>query len=718
MTKFDARIKKAEKFLDPALQHGRRVYERYADKRDGSDLGQGIKRANLFYANVNTLKESLFNSLPKADVSRVHKGDVANDVARVGALIMQRGLDYEIQCAVDFKDAVRAAILDRLVPGTGQVWLRFEMETNEQGAPMAGSEQVFVDRVYWEDFLYGPARCWSAVPWVGRKLALTKAEIVERWGEGAMNEVAASKNNQSNLTPKEITDSTYCVYEIWDKKSRTVQWLSIGAKEPFEVKPDPYGLKDFFPCPEPLIANANTTAFLPVTDYHIAQDQYTQLDVLYARIALIITAIKVAGVYNAAAQDSIGRMLAGQENTLIPVENWAMFAEDGGADGGIAWYPVDRVAGVLQQLQAQYEAIKSILYEITGMSDIVRGSSNQYETAKAQGIKAQFASVRMNGYQRDVAEFVTGILNIMGEMMVQLYSDEKLVQIVGQLDPHDIEYVQPAVEMLRNDQLAQYNVSIQADSLVQADWALEKDQRMELMGYVSQYLQSMGPMLQASPDLAPLMLTMFKFTIAGYRGGAEVEGAIDKELDAIVAKQKEAQMNPQPPPPSPEEVKAQAEAQMQQQEFEFKMQMQQQEFEFKMQEAAMVAQREDTRMQQEAMVSQQESQNRMALEQQQAQLDAEVQQRKIEGEAALQAQKMAGIREQQELEYLHKERMYALDAEYKREEAMLKLDVAAETAASKIEEQGAGHECDMMMQMEQHEQDMEQSEEANESEED
>jgi len=696
MTKFDARIKKAEKFLDPALQHGRRVYERYADKRDGGAGGDtNIKRANIFYANVNTLKESLFNSLPKADVSRVHKGDTQNDVARVGSIIMQRGLNYEIQCAVDFKGAVRAAILDRLVPGTGQVWVRFEMETDEQGVPMEGSEQVFVDRVYWEDFIYGPARDWSSVPWVGRKLNLTKAEIVERWGEEAMTQVQASKNNQSSLTPKEITESTYLVYEIWDKKTRTVQWLSLGAEEPFEIKADPYGLKDFFPCPPPLIANANTTALLPVTDYHIAQDQYTQLDVLYARISLIITAIKVAGIYDASSPE-IGRMLSGAENMLIPVDNWAMLAEKG---NGIQWYPVEQVVTVLQQLQAQYEAVKGVLYEITGMSDIVRGSSNQYETAKAQGIKAQFASVRMNGYQRDVAEFVTGVLNIMGEMMVQLYSDTKLAQIVGQLDPHDQEYILPAVEMLRNDQLAQYNVSIQADSLVQADWALEKDQRMELMGYISQFLQSMVPMMQSSPQMAPLMLTMLKFTVAGYRGGAEVEGAIDKELENIIQQQADAAANPQPPQPTPEELKAQADAAAQEREFQFKMQ-----------ESQATAQREDEKMQQQAMLAQQESQQRMALEQQQAELDAEVERNKLAGEAALQAQAQQAKEQEQAMEYAHKQRMYALELEFKRELALLKLDEATETAAAKVEAQGAAHACDMMAQMEQQEMDEEASE--------
>ena len=682
---WDTRIQKAEKYMQPAWTHGQAVYGRYQDKRDGT-LGSdsNIKRANIFYANVNTLKESLFNSLPKADVSLVHKGD-SDDVGRVSALIMQRGLDYEIQCADDFKCAVRGAILDRLVPGIGQVWIRFEMETDEQGAPLAGTEQIFVDQVYWEDFLYEPARNWASVKWVGRKLDLTKAEIIERWGEDAMSKVQMTKGETTDLTPKQITENKYLVYEIWDKIKRKVHWVCKGADAPLESIDDPYQLKDFFPCPPPLIANCTTTAYLPVTDYHIAQDQYNQLDVLYARIGMIITAIKVAGLYDAQSTE-IGRMLEGQENKLIPVENWAMFVERGGAGGGIQWYPIEQVVTVLQQLQAQYEAVKATLQEISGMADIIRGSSNQYETAAAQTIKAQFASVRMNGYQRDVAEFVTGIINIMGEMMVQLYSDDKLQKIVGQLNPADLPFIQPALEVLRNDQLAMYKISVQADSLVQADWALEKGQRMELMGYVSQFLQSSVPAIQQNPNMAPLLLTMFKFTIAGYRGGAEIEGALNRELEQMAKQAQEAAAQPpQPPPPSPEEIKAQAEAAQMQQQMQIDMQ----------------------KAEQMSQLKQQEAQNDFALAQQQAGLDAENEQRKMQQDAALQAQKMEGERQYQDAELEYLQRKYDLELAFKEREMMMKLGLQKQAAELTQQTQIVTHIQDIGAAAQQHDQSLE-----------
>lgn len=631
MSVWGKRISKAEKFLEPAQTHGRKVYARYQDKRD--DVVLGIVKANLFYANVNTIKESLFNSLPKPDVSRLHKGE-ESPPARVAALILQRALHYEVNCMTAFEESVKAAILERLVPGIGQIWLRFDMA--DQTAQ--GTEQIIMETVYWEDFIYDPKRQWSQVNWVGRKLNLTKREVMERWGEGALTQLEMVKQ-RDNVTPKEINADKYCVYELWDKTTKEVVFWATGDVE-LERKPDPYQLKGFFPCPCPLIANPTTTALLPVTDYHIAQDQYNQLDVLYARIGLIIKAVKVAGVYDAQSTE-IGRMLEGQENKLVPVDNWAMYAERGGAKGMIDWYPVDTIVSVLETLLKTYESIKAMLFEITGMSDIIRGATNQYETAAAQQIKAQYASVRMNGYQRNVAEFVRGALRIMAEMVTQLYSDQKLAAIVGDLSPADMAVVPQAMQILRSDLLTQYKVDIEADSLTQADWALEKTQRADILQAISQFLQSAGPMIQQAPQMAPLMLALFKFTVGGFKGASEIEGQINQLFEQAI---QQAQQ-PQEPKPSPEELKAQAEM---------------------------------ARMQAEQQMEQQRFQADMALEQQKAQSAMQIEQAQAQADLAIKQAELA-----------FKERVYEMDLQMKQMEFDMKkrlaeLDFALKTATTQM----------------------------------
>lgn len=632
MSKWDKKIAKAEKFFEHSMTHGQNVYRRYKDDRSDDITFNGAKKVNIFYANVNTIKESLFNSLPKPDVSRLHKGDYEDDVARVASLILQRALSYEIHCAKSFDESVKAAILDRLVPGIGQVWLRYE-----------NPETIFIDVLYWEEFIYEPARCWDLVGWVGRIHNLTKEDFTKIYGKKAFEQASAAKDD-NNITPKEISAGKFRVYEIWSKKDKKVYHIVKGADEPIKTVPDPYQLKDFFPCPKPLIANPTTSAFLPVTDYHLAQDQYNELDILYARMSLIAQAVKVAGLYDAASTE-ISRMLEGQENKLIPVDNWAMFAERGGTKGMIDWYPIEQIVTVFQALQAQYEFVKATLYEVSGMSDIMRGATNQYETASAQEIKAQFASVRMNGYQRDVSHFVRDILNLMAQIMCKLYSDQKLQAICGSFTEADQQFLAPAVQLLRDDIMRKYKVDVEADSLTQSDWALEKGQRMELTGYISQFLTSALPAIQEIPQIAPLIVAMFKFTVAGFKGAAELEGILDQQMAALMAEHQ----NPQEKPPSPEEQKAAAEKE---------------------------------KMQMEAGIKQQESQQKMELEQQQAAADIEV------------AQQTAAIDAQmKQLELDHKRQMHAMEIQiktmeldFKRQELELKLQGQVAAGAIKTDQ--------------------------------
>lgn len=647
---WDARITKAEKYLKTWQEHAHKVYQRYEDKREGADSGGKIKKVNLFYANVNTLKESLFNSLPKADVQKIHKGNYNDNVSRVACMVTARVLDYETMCAPSFREAIDLSVLDRLVPGLGQAWCSFDVDTDKEGNPIPGTEKIHVDNVHWKDFIYEPAKRWSKVGWVGRALYYTKPDFVDKFGQEMFDLVGAPSTDRNDYDMQDVDKNKICVYEIWDKKTKKVMYRHKGTEQSLLEIDDPLKLAGFFPCPRPLIANVTTQNFLPVTDYHLCQDQYNQLDVLYARISLIIDALKVAGIYASDQSTAVGRMLQEGENKLIPVDNWAMLKEQGGLQGLIEWYPVQNVVQVLEKLQQQFEAIKGLLAEVSGMSDIVRGDSNQYETAKAQQIKAQFASVRMNGYQRDVAIFVRDIMRIMADIAFGLYSDQKLLEIIGDIDDPDEQYIPAVSQILRSDERSKYKIDIQADSLTQADWALEKGQKQELIQVLGQMLGQMMPMVQQMPQLAQLAVQMIKFSISGYKGASELEGWIDQQLDMM---QKEAQAkidNPQPPPPSPEEQKAQGEM---------------------------------AKLQAEAQISQQQAQQQAALEQQKMEFEQQRQQAELAHQAQMNAMEV---------------RMREMELQFKQKDAMMKVQTTAISNQQNLENTQAKNELALKQQ--------------------
>ena len=93
----------------------------------------------------------------------------------------------------------------------------------------------------------------------------------------------------------------------------------------------------------------------------------------------------------------------GFENKMIPVKNWAMFAQGGEKGSPIAWWPVEQVLEVLKGCVELRKQTIDDIYQITGISDIVRGTTEAEETAAAQGLKSQWGSLRLNVRQKELA---------------------------------------------------------------------------------------------------------------------------------------------------------------------------------------------------------------------------------------------------------------------------------------------------------------------------
>lgn len=615
-----ARLESFKKFSEKFHEQSCKIEQRYEDNRD-SDVASGVKKVNMFYSNVTIIKESLYNSLPKPTAERAHKGEFDNEVARVAATIVERGLSYEVSNAPNFDQAIKSAIVDRLVPGLGTVWVNFN------GAAGGSLEHLTVDVVYWKDFIYEPQRNWELVTWAGRKLHVSPEVARTKYGENAVPTDSAGKAIDSPESAMQA--DKVCIIQMWDKTTKKVIHMTEAGVVLNSVD-DPYKLKKFFPCPRPLIACPPTRKFLPMPDYYMAQDQYMQLDTLYTRIGLIIEAVRVAGVYDASAPE-ISKVLAKDaENKMIPVDNWAMFAEKGGIKGAVDWYPVETIATVLTHLINTFSFVKNQLFEVTGMADIIRGSSNQYETLGAQQIKAQFASVRMNGFQRDVAHFVRDVIRIMAELQVQLYSRDTLSKVCGILPEADQPYVDLALKLLQDDHLFGFNVDIEPDSMTQADWSLQQEQRMAYGQALSQFLVSALPVSQQAPELGPLLVQIIKFMSVGFKGSSELEGTLDQIMDGM------ANSPPKEPPKDPAAIKAEAEAQALQQKTEL-----------------------------EGQIKQQEGAAKLDLQRQEAEL------RRQEREAELEFQNLKNIQQLQ-----HEERMFELKQQHEAILAGIKADQA------------------------------------------
>lgn len=571
-------IKLAQKELDEWWRQGDECENRYLDNRDAVESPE--ERFNIYTSNVQIMQSALYNSIPKVEVGRTFK-DSSDDVARVAANILQRVLQQDLDSPrPDFDPAMRDAIQNRLVPGLGAAWCRLETTTQAiQGATNAPDEmgnvvqqeayeqvvdqQTRTEHVHFKDFLWSPCRTWEERRWIGRRVMMNRDKLVARFGEEIGRKIPLGGKKKSSddtnaVKPEELIFKQAEVFEIWDREKRCVYWVCPECDYLLDKRQDPLSITNFDPAPKPLFATTTTSRLVPTPDLVLWQDQYNALDIVNTRIGLLVDACKVVGVYDRSSE-GVQKLLKGNENTLIPVDNWAMFAEKGGIKGQIDWLPLDMVVAAMEQLRKAREDLKQQIYELTGIADIVRGATKASETLGAQELKAQFASVRIQSLQSSIVEFGTEILRIKGEIAARHYTPEILEKKANceNMDEADRPLVPAALQLLKNPGAFQWRISIQPDSMAQVDYSKEKQERIEFLGAVSTYMEKAVQALAATPQLIPLSITLLKFGISGFRVSKEIEGAIDKALKDM----EQAVQNPPPKPPDPAMIKAQADVQ-------------------------------------------------------------------------------------------------------------------------------------------------------------
>ncbi len=557
-TEFEAARKRVRSFH----RQGNKVNKRYLDERaGGNEIDANVNysksgnafRLNLFHTNISTMSAMLYGSTPKIEVSREYH-DPDDDVARVAGLLFKRILQSDIEASgEDLPTTLRAALQDRLLPGLGLARVRYEFRTNtttvlnpETLIPeiqdVLEFEDAPIDYVHWQDFLWGWSRTWSEIPWMGFRSFLTKKEATKRFGSKKANvleyknRLPTGNDKHDDESEKDQQDNVQkaAVWEFWHMDEKKVFWWSEGADLILDSEDDPLQLDGFWPIPRPMMANVTTTLLMPKADFVIAQDLYNEVDELQTRITIITKACKVVGVYDQSAGASVGRMLKeGVENDLIPVDNWAMFAEKGGLEGCIDWFPVREVAETLGLLRKILAETIQLLYEVTGMSDIIRGANtDQYTSDGTNQLKAKFASIRIQALQDEFARFAGDLEALKAEIISKHFSPESILkQSNAEFMPEaDKDKIQQAVELMKRPDI-KWRINIRPESIAMVDYAQLKQERTEYLVAMATFLQSAGTMAQQVPESMPILLEFMKFGMAGFKGADYMEGMLDQAID-------------------------------------------------------------------------------------------------------------------------------------------------------------------------------------------
>ena len=598
-------------------------------------------RFNILWSNVQTIQPAIFARLPRPDVSRRFRDN--DPIGRVASMMLERALEFELEHYGDYKSAMNNSVLDRLLGGRGVSWVRYEphFAADEPGEPEDGFEVTEdtdeaeteggmenesverieyeccpVDYVHWKDFGHTIARTWEEVTAVWRRVYMSRAALCERFGEELGYKIPLDTKPDDLKQSYKSDDSVYeaLIYEVWDKTTGKVLWISKSLGKILDERDDPLQLENFWPCPKPLYATLTTDSLEPIPDFVIYQDQARELDVLCDRIDGLINALKVRGVYDASASELQRLFSEGENNTMIPVHNWMAFAEKQGMKGAIDLVDLTPFASALISCYQAMEQVKGQIYELMGIADIQRGQTDPNETLGAQIIKSNNAAGRLKTQQHAVVDFATSLLCIKAQIICNHYTDETIIKISGamQLSDADKVHIPQALELLRDESSKNFRIEVTSDSMIYQDEQQEKQDRMAFLQAVGGFMQQAVPMVQQTPELAPMALEMLKFGVTAFKAGKQLEGIIDETADKLRISAQQSEGQPKPPPVEIQKAQMESQAKMQQ------MQMQAQ-----LEQQKMAAQMELEKAKQEYQA--QENQLKFQLEEQRNQMDMDMQ---------------------------------------------------------------------------------------------
>lgn len=591
-------IARYDKATEDWRNDGEQIVKLYLDEGNQGTV-KTTRHFPLLWANVETLKPAVYAKMPIVQCSRRHKD--RDPSGRIAAEILERCANTTFDL-YNIDEILRMVRDDRLLPGRGQAWVRYEPKL--EGEKLVG-ERVCVDYVHWQDFGHSLARTWSDVRMVWRRVYKTRDECEKRFGKEKANKLVY---NAKGPDDKEQDGYKACVYEIWDKAKGVTLWIAKEFHEIIEEGAPPLNFMGFFPCPEPCYATKTSKSLIPTPDYRYYRDQAKEINDLTQKIASLTDWLKLQGFVPAApaseganAVQNLVARITNPDTILVQVESWAAFSEKGGAGKIIDWLPVKEVALALREAITVRAQIIQDVFQITGISDIIRGQTDPNETLGAQELKAQTGSRRLKNTRDEIVRFSRDLARLVCEVIAEQFQPETLAAMSGfkylpPPEPNSIAlpnalpgqpgvpapqgaplappggappnmnapeqagvFTDEVVSILRDDQGRSFRIDIETDSTIQPDEDAEKQRRIEFLGAVGQFVNQTKEVAGTMPALMPVLGKALLFLVRGFRAGRELEDEIERGVEGMMAQIQQMQNQPKQ---DPETVKAQAKAEI------------------------------------------------------------------------------------------------------------------------------------------------------------
>ena len=536
----------AAKWLE-RIEHARKYFRFYQEKSDKVDReyanlerlanGRRDREMQLFWANLQTMNPAIYARPPVPVV--VPRFQDRRPVRRAASELLER------VCSTTFDltdiNSVMLAVRDSMSRNSrGVAWLRYDDKTGSKkrkGKPVsAASECVVIEFLNRRDFLHDPARQWCDVDWVARTAWLSRAEMRKRFGGDKAHRATyrPMEQNRHDIsvgpTSGEI-DEKAAVFEVWCKSENRVMWLTEGFPEFLDDGEPHLSIDGFFPTPRPAYATLQPDTLIPVPEFFIVADQLEEVNELTDRIHKLADAVVVRGFYPGGAGELAEAIEAafnetGNTRVMIPVSSFAAFGGTSPKDA-IVWLPIDMIVATIAQLVDLRKQLIDDVYQITGLSDIMRGSTAATETATAQQLKSQYGSIRIRDKQNELVRYARDLVRIAAEIIAEEFREKTLLDM-SQMELPTAAQIE---QQIRSLQMQAAQIQQQAQ---QAMMAAQQDPQLMAQA-------------QANPEQAQQMLQQMQQQVQEQMQGLEAQAAQLAEtvtIDQVMALLRDERLRP------------------------------------------------------------------------------------------------------------------------------------------------------------------------------
>lgn len=521
-------LRKIDKATETLREYREEAERAYKAAHDSGDMKHAF---NIHWSSCAILRSAIYASRPKPDVRRRYQKPDPEE--KELARLVERAIEYNLD-VYDFEDGSNRVIKDYVEVGLGVPRLVYDVKTQPLENPETGepievdgepleeitAQCVKVEHIPWSQFLWEPGKAWKDIEWVAFKTFKSKKDIKDEFGV----ELKGGKDDETKLKADEYADLT-TIWEIWHRPSKTIYVICPNYPDaPLDEYPDELNLSTFFPVPQPLMANVKYDELIPKPDYCFVEPQLKQINRIADRIYKLAAMIKDVNFYDGGFKE-LATLYSANDGAMVPVTGLAAALESFGTgnkgfDSVVYSAPNDKKIQVIRELQAQLVEAKEQLYEVYGISDIVRGASKASETATAQQIKAQYANVRLNEKQGAVALLWRNFFRMMAEVICERFDDDQLQLMTG------ITVTPNMRQIMENDVGRSFAIDIETDSTIMKDTMAEREQTNELIETVITLLERLIPGVQQGSVPPEMVQEIILLAISTHKHAKNLEDAV------------------------------------------------------------------------------------------------------------------------------------------------------------------------------------------------